>query len=264
MTYQFRAFLNDPDAPRPDNPIHSTRGAKTHGFKGALVGGIHVYGWTTGAFLAAFGHDWLDSGWAEVAFKRPTYDGDLMTVTLDGEHFSVANSDAAVCLQGGAGKGRGPWFDDLMPGRWQAGEPPLTAPPRLTLAHAPVGRPLRPMTVPLSAADHASFVATTLADDNPLYQGERAHCHPAWLAGRLIYLLHHSYQYGPAVHTASHIQHLAPACVGQAFTVTGHCRQAYERNGHHVIVNDGSLWAEDRTELVRLRHTAIFRLRSAG
>lgn len=262
MPYQFTAFLNDPDAPRPENPIHSTQSAREHGFRGALVGGIHVYGWTTGAFLETLGHSWLNDGWVEVSFKKPTYDGDVMTVGMDRGAFMVTNEDADVCLEGKVGPGRAPWFDDITATRWRPGKPPVESPPKLTLASAPVGRALPPMTVPLTAQEHDTFVETTLADDSPLYRGGEAHCHPAWLAGRLIYLLHHSFEYGPAVHTASHIQHLAPAFVGQTFTITGHCRDAFEKRGHHFIINDGSVWAEDRTELVRLRHTAIFRLRA--
>lgn len=263
MPYQFRAFMNDPDAPRPENPIHSTDTARAHGFRGALVGGIHVYGWTTGAFLEVLGDTWLETGWVEVSFRKPTYDGDMMTVNINHNEFTVTNSAADVCLQGKVGESKAPWFDDISVTCWNPGEPPVQSPSTLTLENAPVGKSLRPMTVPLSAHDHQDFVATTLADENPLYRGNNARCHPAWLAGRLIYLLHHSYEYGPAVHTASRIQHLAPATVDQAFTVTGFCQDAFDKRGHHFIVNDGSIWSEDKTELVRLRHTAIFKLRSA-
>lgn len=262
MTYQFKAFMADPDSPRPDNPIHSTDSAREHGFKGALVGGIHVYGWATQAFLDELGPGWLDSGWVDVTFRKPTYDGDLMTVNLSHGQFTVTNSGADVCLQGNVGAGEAPWLADITKTAWCAGQQPAPSPPALTLASALVGEDLLPMTIDFRAADHATIVEKTLADDDPIYQGNRAHCHPSWLAGRLIDLLHHSFQYGPAVHTASQIQHLAPAVVGQTFTVTGHCRDAFEKNGHHYIVNDGSVWAEDRTELVRLRHTAIFKLRS--
>ncbi|HKI74275.1 MAG TPA: hypothetical protein VJ998_06520 [Pseudomonadales bacterium] len=264
MAYNFTAFMKDPDAPRPENPIHSTDGGKAHGFKGALIGGIHVYGWTCTAFMDLLGEAWLDRGWVEAAFRKPTYDGDRMAVSTDNEVFTVSNQAGETCIEGHFGLGRAPWFGDLSVTPWQAGLPAAENPPRLTLATAPAGKDLLPMTVSLSAAEHEAFVNDTLADDNPLYHGEHARCHPSWLAGRLIYLLHHSFDYGPAIHTRSHIQHLAPAAAVQVFTVTGHCRDAFERKGHHYIVNDGSIWSEDRTELVRLRHTAIFRLRSAA
>ncbi|MCB1647788.1 MAG: hypothetical protein KDI36_20180, partial [Pseudomonadales bacterium] len=56
----FHAFMTDPDTPRPENPIHSTDGGKKHGFRGALIGGIHVYGWATSTILSSLGERWLD------------------------------------------------------------------------------------------------------------------------------------------------------------------------------------------------------------
>ena len=103
VRYQFKAFLCDPDAARPENPIHSTNGGKQHGFAGALVGGIHVFGWATGAFLKTLDDDWLDRGWAHIAFKRPVYNGDLLDVNTNGPDFTVTNKSGEVCLQGKAG-----------------------------------------------------------------------------------------------------------------------------------------------------------------
>jgi hypothetical protein len=264
VVYHFQAFMNDPDAPRPDNPIHSTAGGKQHGFRGALVGGIHVYGWTTAAFVARHGEGWLDSGWTEVYFKKPTYDGDRMSVNMHGENFTATNRASEVCLEGKFGMGSAPWLSDISCTRFQEAGPAAKDPMVLTLDTAPRGRDLVPMGVEFTTLDHEKFVNDTLRDENPLFHGKNARCHPAWLAGRLIYLLHHSFEYGPAIHTASHIQHLAPAHVGQRFIITGYCYDAFERNGHHYIVNDGSIWSESGDELARLRHTAIFKLRTAG
>ncbi|MCB1693059.1 MAG: hypothetical protein KDI19_09855 [Pseudomonadales bacterium] len=263
MRYQFTAFLNNPDAPRPENPIHSTDGGRQHGFKGALVGGIHVYGWTTGAFLELLGDEWLDSGWVDVAFRRPTYDGDAMSVNINGNEFTATNAASEVCLQGRVGLGKAPFLDDIHTTRFTPAVAQVDPRPNLTLDNAPRAKRLAPMSVPLSAAEHRAFLDETLRETNHLFHGEDARCHPAWVAGRPIYLLHHSFEYGPAVHTRSQVQHLAPARVGQQFTVTGHCEDAFEKNGHHYIVNDASLWGEQGDELARMRHTAIFRLRTA-
>ena len=45
------AFMEDPDAPRPENPIHSTSGGTEYGYRAALVGGVTVYGWTAPAII---------------------------------------------------------------------------------------------------------------------------------------------------------------------------------------------------------------------
>jgi len=73
-------------------------------------------------------------------------------------------------------------------------------------------------------------------------------------------LLHHSFDYGPAIHARSHIQNLAPAYSGQTFTVAGHFREAFERKGHHYAVIDGLILAEDGAPLAQVRHTTIFQV----
>ncbi len=263
MPYQFKALLNEANAPGPANPIHSTEGGKAHGFKGALVAGIQVYGWTTGAFIEVLGEEWLDSGWVELAFRKPTYNGDFLTVNINGNEFTVTNNAADLCVQGRVGHGSAPWAEHITQTCWNRGIPSPDSRPKLTLNNAPKGQPLMPMEVELGHEAHEDFVIETLGDAGPLFRGEEARCHPAWLAGRMIYLLHHSYDYGPALHTNSQIQNLAPATPGQRFTVTGYCHDAFDKNGHHFIVNDGSIWSEEKAELVRIRHTAIFKLRTA-
>ena len=52
------AFMDDPDAPRPENPIHSTSGALEYGYAAALVGGVVVYGWATPLILDVLGDTW--------------------------------------------------------------------------------------------------------------------------------------------------------------------------------------------------------------
>ena len=70
--------------------------------------------------------------------------------------------------------------------------------------------------------------------------------------------MHHSFDYAPAIHAKSHIQHLARAEAGQALTVSTRCIDAYERKGHHYIVADGLISAEDGSHVARVRHTTIF------
>jgi hypothetical protein len=73
-------------------------------------------------------------------------------------------------------------------------------------------------------------------------------------------LIHHSYDYGPAIHARSQIQNLRPALVGQTVTVAGHFLEQYERKGHHYGVVDGVILSEAGEELVHLRHTTIFQV----
>ena len=258
--------MQNPDAPRPDNPIHSTDGGKAYGFEGALVGGIHVYGWTSDAFVEAIGGRWLHDGWADVHFHRPVYHGDAMEVYIDGITFESRKADSGeVCLRGAAGVGTAPWLDQLTRTPYDPGE---TADDgdriELTLANAPVGQPLPPVALTLSRDEAGSFLPYPDGPTPARYASE-ACLHPSWIAGQMIGLLRKTYRYGPAIHARSQIQHLAQGHAGRALSMTGQCIEVYERKGHHYIVNDGSLWdCENRVELARLRHTAIFRVRPAA
>ena len=99
--------MHNPDAPRPDNPIHSTDGGKAYGFEGALVGGIHVYGWTSDAFVSIHGTGWLADGWADIRFRRPVYHGNVMEVVTEGDNFETRKQETGeICLVGQSGAGR--------------------------------------------------------------------------------------------------------------------------------------------------------------
>ncbi len=259
------AFMQDPDRPNPGNPIHSTQGGREYGYKTALVGGVTVYGWAVPAILTALGEEWLESGWAEFSFRRPTYPGDQVIARVepaDDDTFTLqlTNQDGDRTNEGKLCLGSAPWLDQLKLPRERTPSPRPDELPRLTLANAPVGRDLRAMAVPISAEEASRFALGHEADDNPVYQGERPAIHPGWVAGRMTRLLHHSYDYGPSIHAKSHIQNRAVATAGQTLTVAGHGVEVYERKGHHYIVADGVMLDESGAELARLRHTTIFQV----
>ncbi len=259
------AFMEDPDNMNIGNVIHANQGARDYGYKAALVGGVIVYGWTAPAILQALGPAWLEVGWADVSFRRPTYPGDEMTARVterdDGAcDLAMTNQDGETCISGELGLGRAPWLDDLkMPAR-RAAEPRPDVTPQLTLDIAPVGLDLRPMAVAVSKDEARKFSLEREREEEPIFIGESPVLHPGWIAGRMTPLLHHSYSYGPAIHARSHIQNLARAEAGQTVTVAGAFRQAFERKGHHYAVFDGVIVGEDGRDLARLRHTTIFQV----
>jgi acyl dehydratase len=259
------AFMDRPDAPNPDNEIHSTNGGKAYGYKAALVGGVDVYGWGTPLVLDVFGNQWLDDGWIDISFRHPVYPGDQLTVSMVPDdnniyNFFMNNQQGQHCIQGHAGCGEAPWLNELHCTRFCSGQESVKLLPDLTLENAPVGEDLKPRAVLMSVADSNKFVQVKQREQNTVYFGDNPRLHPAWLAAQMTHLLHHSYRYGPAIHTSSQIQNLAPAYAGQTLIVTGHCCETYLRKGHHYIVNDGSIWSEQGTELNRIRHTAIFKV----
>ncbi len=260
------AFLDGEDSPDIPNPIHSTAVAARYGFRGALVGGVTVYGWLTPVILEVLGERWLTDGWADVRFRQPVYPGDGLTARCepadDGSaRVAMVNAEGVACIEGRAGLGTAGWVTTFhSPSRRAAEDRPARL-PWLTLDIAPTGQDLRPMLVPWSLEDARAWATEKQRDSAPLWTGEDALVHPGWIAARMTPLLHHSFDYAPAIHTRSEIQHLAPARAGQSFTVAGHFIRAYEQKGHHYAELDGVLIGEDGRELARMRHTTIFRVR---
>jgi hypothetical protein len=259
------AFLDGPDSPDISNPIHSTAGATAYGYRAALVGGVTVWGWATPAILEAVGERWLEDGWALVRFRRPTYPGDVLTVQVDepseGAHaFRMRKADGEDALVGEVGLGRASWFGEIAEAEQRPGEERPAELPQLTLEQARSVGELRPMATAISEADAREYAIEKQRSTDPRFVGERPLVHPGWIAGRMTRLMHHSFDYGPAIHASSHIQNLARFESGQTITQVGRIVEAYERKGHHYAVLDARLIGEDGTELTRIRHTTIFQV----
>jgi acyl dehydratase len=264
------AFLDGPDNPNIPNAIHSTEGAKDYGYKAALVGGVTVWGWATPTILEAIGDRWLADGWAHIRFRRPTYPGDELTIRVDeadtdGAHeLRLTKADGENAIVGVVGLGKAPWFAELAQAERRIPEPVLDelSPMSLDLAHA--AGDIRPMATEISTEEAREYAIEKQRMTNPLFVGEHPRVHPGWSTGRMIRLLHHTFDYGPAIHAQSHIQHLAPFEAGQTIVQAGRIVDAYERKGHHYAILDGMLLGQDGTELVRLRHTTIFQVAKRG
>ncbi len=66
-----------------ENQIHSDEIARRHGFQGALVPGVAVFGHLTHPIVAQFGERWLAHSVSEVRFIKPAYDGDELTISCE-------------------------------------------------------------------------------------------------------------------------------------------------------------------------------------
>ena len=260
------AFLDGEDSPGILNPIHSTAVAAQYGFRAAHVGGVTLNGWLTPLILEVLGETRLTEGWAHLPFRKPVYPGDALTARCElgadeAARVAMLNAEGVACIEGEAGNGTAAWVAGFHnPARRTAEDRPPEL-PRLTLDTAPNGQDLRPMLVPWSVDDGRTWALEKQRDSSGRWTGDSALVHPSWTAARMTPLLHHSFDYGPSIHTRSQIQHLAPAPAGQAFTVAGHFIQAYEEKGHHYARLDGVLISEEGQELARMRHTTIFRIR---
>src|SRR5581483_3291964 len=83
---------------------------------------------------------------------------------------------------------------------------------------------------------------------------------PGILAARQARLLRANFSFGPSIHTASDIRHIAPVPTASAFRTGGVIRETFVRNGHHYLVL-GALTTANGVAVARVRHTVIFQVR---
>ena len=82
-------------------------------------------------------------------------------------------------------------------------EPRAEKLPALTLANAPVGYDLIARAVPTPVDEIVAFAREKEGETLECLLSEQPRLHPGWIASQLTHLLHHSYDYGPAIHAAS-------------------------------------------------------------
>jgi len=268
---EFIATMDDPDDPEmfERNRIHTNSGAQEYGFEGAFVGGVTLYAWCIPTVIGALGQEWLDHGWVNIRFRRPTYPGAHIRVHVTPKKESPAcvlealQDDGQASIVGEVGLGTAPWLGDLR-------ETPFSAPdldgrdrPFLTLENAPIGQPLRAYGYGKHTPAPPA-VGEKLAEVIELATPTGAVVHPATLAREMIALLTRSYDYGhPSIHLTSHVQNFARIPADTDVVLCGTFVDAFERNGHHNAVIDADLYSLDGQRLARQRHSNIFKVRRA-
>ena len=66
-----------------ENKIHDDAIAQRFGFRGGLVGGVHVYAYMTHLPVQHWGRAWLERGTGEARFGKPVYEGDIAEITAE-------------------------------------------------------------------------------------------------------------------------------------------------------------------------------------
>ena len=269
---EFTATMDDPDDPEmfERNRIHTNSGAQEYGFKGAFVGGVTLYAWCIPTIIGALGEQWLDHGWVNIRFRRPTYPGARVRVRVSpredsaARDFAALHDDGEASIVGEVGLGTAPWLSDLRQTPFSPPEPDGGERPFLTLENAPVGQPLRSYRYGRQTPAPPAAGAK-LAEIVELETSAGAVIHPTTLARQMIALLMRSYDYGhPAIHVTSHVQNFARIPADEDVVLCGTFVDAFERNGHHLAVIDADLYSLGGQRLARQRHTNIFKVRRAS
>ncbi len=258
----------DPAEVAAANPIHDDK-ATGYGYAGAIVAGIHTYGWMVPAILEALGDGWLARGWSEVAFPRPVFVGDhLVTeVTVSTADPSVATvtqrvrGDGRITIDGRVGLGDAPWLDEfVLPTRRdpvpEAADKEWMPPERI-----PTHQDYPPMAVPLGPAEARRWATERIHTAEARWHDASGDAgpvvHPSWAMGQMTPLIRHSYKMPAGVHAAGRVQHLGLHRADGPVTVAGRWRDVEVRKGKHWSTTDAVFIGSDGRELTLCRQVAV-------
>ncbi len=262
-----------------ENKIHDDDEAKRYGLKSGLVGGVSLYAYASELIVALLGPRWLQAGRASVRFVRPVYDGETVNIVAtrtsapsDGDglrlEYAIVGPEGQTCVLGDAALGEGAapsaaWSYAPWPGRASL----HGSRPALTPASVPLGVALDPRTAVFDAETVQQY-ADDHEDAGPWYHGGSVFglpiVPPGLIAGQVARLLRENFEYGPSVHTASEIQHLAVPLAGGAYTIDAAIVETFEKRGSDYLVADVLVRDHNQQPVTRIRHSSIFRFAPRG
>ena len=255
--YQVSAF-NPSKA--SENKIHDDATAQRFGFRGGLVGGVHVYAYMSHMPVARWGRAWLEQGTGEARFGKPVYEGDIAEVSAvdDAEGMSLqVNSVGVLCAAGRAG----------MP----SGRP---VPPNLAdfKSVAPRAERAPADEQSLKIGDWLGMTPTTMTRDyldqyiadtretDPLYLRDGI-IHAGTILGCCNWVLTHNVILPAWMHMGSTVQNLGVAVVGDTLNVRARVTKNYEHKGHKWVEIDALVLANESKPIAHVTHIAIYRPR---
>jgi acyl dehydratase len=255
--YQVAAYNT---AKASENKIHDDATARRFGFRGGLVGGVHVYAYMSHMPVQRWGRAWLERGTGEARFGKPVYEGDIAEITAidDSEGMSLeVNSGGVLCATGRAN----------LPGK-------LAASPALSDFRAVAVRAHR------AAADEQSLKVGDWLGMNPLtvtqeYQSQdiadTRETDPIYLKEGIVHsgtilrccnwALSHNVLLPAWMHMGSTVQNLDLALVGDTLNVRARVTKNYEHKGHKWVEIDALVVADEARPIARVTHIAIYRPR---
>jgi acyl dehydratase len=243
-----------------ENKIHDDATAKRFGFKGGLVGGVHVYAYMSHMPVQRWGKAWLERGTGEARFGKPVYEGDIAEITAlddaDGMSLEV-NSGGVLCATGRAGMAASaPALLNLT--EFQS-VPPRTQRAAADEQSLKIGDWLGmdPLTV---TADYQSQDIADTRETDPLYLREGI-VHSGTILRCCNWALSHNVILPAWMHMGSTVHNLNVAMVGDTLNVRARVTKNYEHKGHKWVEIDALVIANETKPIARVTHIAIYRPR---
>ena len=250
-----------------ENRMHSDDVALAYGFKGALVPGVTVFSHMTQPLVAKHGVDWLTRGCAEVAFAKPAYEGELLSV--HSRHAATANSYVLTCVneQGVELAGMSAQLLDAPPAAdARAAIEPAAATgerPEVTWELMAVGEPFPSFKWEPARDGNLEWCADA-RDELPIYrEGAAPLLHPGFVLRQANLVLRNRFTLPAWIHTGSRIAFHAAMRAGETFDVRAIPEEKWRRKGHEFVRLYVAI-LRDRRVVAEILHTAIFQPRKAA
>jgi acyl dehydratase len=242
-----------------ENKIHDDETAKRFGFKGGLVGGVHVYAYMSHLPVQRWGRAWLERGTGDARFGKPVYEGDIAEITAeeDGAGLTLkVESGGVLCATGHAALPNAvamPSLSDFaaVPARAARG------PADETTLKVGDWLGMNPLTIT------PEYQAQDLADTRetePLYAAEGI-VHPGTVLRCCNWVLSHNVILPAWMHMGSTVQNLGLARVGDTLNARARVTKNYEHKGHKWVEVDVLVVANETRPVARVTHIAIYRPR---
>jgi acyl dehydratase len=243
-----------------ENKIHDDATAKRFGFKGGLVGGVHVYAYMSHLPVAHWGRAWLERGTGEARFGKPVYEGDIAEIAAleDAEGMSLqVNSGGELCATGRAG------LPDVAPAAPSLAD--FRAVPARSDRVAADEQSLKvgdwlgmnPLTI---TQDYQTRDIADTRETDPLYLREGI-VHSGTVLRCCNWALSHNVILPAWMHMGSTVRNLGIARVGDTLNVRAHITKNYEHKGHKWVEIDALVIANEAKPIARVTHIAIYRPR---
>jgi hypothetical protein len=243
-----------------ENKIHDDATAKRFGFKGGLVGGVHVYAYMSHMPVQRWGRDWLERGTGEARFGKPVYEGDIAEITAveDADGLSLqVNSGGVQCATGRAG------LPDRAPGPLVLADFQAVSVRAHRVAadeHSlKVGDWLGMNPFAVTPEYQTQDIADTRETD-PLYAREGI-VHSGTILRCCNWALSHNVILPAWMHMGSTVQNHSLAKVGDTLNVRARITKNYEHKGHKWVEIDALVIANETRPIARVTHIAIYRPR---
>lgn len=230
--------------------IHSDAAARDLGFAGGFVAGVGLYGHIVDELLDQ-GEDWYSHGSVEFSFRKPVYDNEKVSFSIDGSDgtFTVSSPDGQERRAFGT-LGIQVAAPSLSLGVFQVPAPqPLGLPDQ-------VGVPLQ-LEVPTDPEKAATVVEAT---GEPLRRiGERP-VYPLAMWLNPVDLLKAYFESPFTIHYWGRVWHHSPLFLGETIVKRGLITGFEEGRGKKIVAYSVSVSTTDGRPLVTIEHKSVYEL----